>query len=289
MTTSINYDNINLPEKVDDMLQEDFWILENLSADMLQMMFDPVKFSSFTSIFVKRGVCKADINLISYDVNGPCLVNVGSSQILQPSFISSDFDASFLILSKRAVDAIMLITQESPHFLMSGRHPVVPVPEELVPRFINFYKTMKETIADKSNSFMFYAMVFQIAGFFCKDAYKCYEALAEATIPTSQGRITDKFLNLVQRNFKKERFLEFYASELDITPKHLSRTIKAQTGFTAVEWIERFIILEAKVMLKSSTMNVQQIADELNFPSQSFFGKYFKKHTGLSPKEFRNR
>ncbi|MDE5552524.1 MAG: helix-turn-helix domain-containing protein, partial [Muribaculaceae bacterium] len=60
------------------------------------------------------------------------------------------------------------------------------------------------------------------------------------------------------------------------------------TGFTAVEWINRYIILEAKVMLSSTNMNVQQIAEELNFPSQSFFGKYFKKATGVSPKDFRN-
>ena len=92
----------------------------------------------------------------------------------------------------------------------------------------------------------------------------------------------------MQKNFKEERFLDFYANELSITPKHLSRTVKSQTGFTAVEWIERYVILEAKVMLKSSNMTIQQIADELNFPSQSFFGKYFKKNIGVSPKEYRN-
>ena len=54
------------------------------------------------------------------------------------------------------------------------------------------------------------------------------------------------------------------------------------------EWIERYVILEAKAMLRSSNLTVQQISDELYFPSQSFFGKYFKKSTGMSPKEFRN-
>ena len=57
---------------------------------------------------------------------------------------------------------------------------------------------------------------------------------------------------------------------------------------TAVSWIERLVVLEAQVMLKSSNLNIQQISDELNFKSQSFFGKYFKKFTGMSPKEFRN-
>ena len=64
--------------------------------------------------------------------------------------------------------------------------------------------------------------------------------------------------------------------------------MKTLTGFTAVEWIERYVILEAKVLLKSTNLSVQQISDKLNFPSQSFFGKYFKKVVGMSPKEFRN-
>ena len=80
----------------------------------------------------------------------------------------------------------------------------------------------------------------------------------------------------------------FYAKELEITTKHLGRTIKAQTGFTASEWLDRLVVLEAKVLLKSTSMTIQQIAEELNFSSQSFFGKYFKNLVGISPKEFRN-
>lgn len=108
-------------------------------------------------------------------------------------------------------------------------------------------------------------------------------------IATNQGRMTDQFLMLAQRHFRQQRFLDFYAQKLEVSPKHLSRTVKAQTGYTAVEWIEKFVILEAKVLLKSSNLNIQQISDELNFASQSFFGKYFKKITGMSPKEFRNK
>ena len=67
-----------------------------------------------------------------------------------------------------------------------------------------------------------------------------------ADFPTSQGRITDNFPQARQENFRKERFLGFYASELGISPKHLARTVKAQTGMTAVSWIERLVVLEAQ-------------------------------------------
>ena len=101
------------------------------------------------------------------------------------------------------------------------------------------------------------------------------------------SRTVEVFLRLVRRNFRQERFLEFYADKMKITPKHLSRTIKQQTGLTAAEWIERHIILESKVLLRSSTMSIQQIANYLNFPTQSFFSKYFRKSVGQSPSEFR--
>ena len=93
---------------------------------------------------------------------------------------------------------------------------------------------------------------------------------------------------LVQQSFKEERQIDFYATRLGVTPKHLSRMLKQSTGFTAAEWIKNYILLEAKVMLKSSTLTMGQISKQLNFPSQSFFAKFFKKATGMTPKQFRN-
>ncbi len=67
----------------------------------------------------------------------------------------------------------------------------------------------------------------------------------------------------------------------------MSTIIKQTSGKTAGDWIDDYILLEAKALLKSTNMTIQQISDELNFPSQSFFGKYFKRLTGVSPKEYR--
>jgi AraC-like DNA-binding protein len=88
----------------------------------------------------------------------------------------------------------------------------------------------------------------------------------------------------VQEHFRSERFINFYADKLCITPKYLSKLVKEKTGRSAGEWIESYVILEARTMLQSTDMTIQQIASALNFPNQSFFGKYFKRATGLSPK-----
>ena len=74
---------------------------------------------------------------------------------------------------------------------------------------------------------------------------------------------------------------------LRCVPGYLSTVVRTCTGRTASEWIERHVAQEAKALLKSTNMTVQQISNELNFPSQSFFGKFFKRLTGLSPKEYR--
>jgi AraC-like DNA-binding protein len=97
----------------------------------------------------------------------------------------------------------------------------------------------------------------------------------------------EKFLNLVQTHYREERGLKFYADRLCLTPIHLSRVIKSASHKSANDWIDEHVILEAKALLKSTSMTVQQISEELNFPSQSFFGKYFKRIVGVSPKEYR--
>lgn len=71
------------------------------------------------------------------------------------------------------------------------------------------------------------------------------------------------------------------------TSKHLSNVIKELTGKSAGEWIDSYVILEAKTLLKYSNMSVQEIAYYLNFPNQSFFGSYFKRNTGMSPSQYK--
>ena len=72
-----------------------------------------------------------------------------------------------------------------------------------------------------------------------------------------------------------------------ILPKHLSNVIKELTGKSASQWIDDYVVLEAKTLLKSTNLTILQISEELHFANQSFFGKYFKQHTGLSPMRYR--
>ena len=104
---------------------------------------------------------------------------------------------------------------------------------------------------------------------------------------TNADVLTKQFLELVKSNFKRERQLQFYADKMCITTRYLSRIVKECTGASASDWIERYVVLEARALLKSSNMTIQQVSNELSFPSQTFFGKYFKRRVGMSPKEYR--
>ena len=96
------------------------------------------------------------------------------------------------------------------------------------------------------------------------------------------------FLRLVRANYRSQRAIAFYADKMFISPKYLSLIIKEATGRSAAEWIDSYVLQEAKNLLRYSGKNVQQIAYELNFTNQSSFGKYFKHLTGMSPTRFQN-
>ncbi len=114
------------------------------------------------------------------------------------------------------------------------------------------------------------------------------------TLPKEESRVNSRaeeyfrqFLETLGENYKEQRSVAFYAKQLCITPKYLTTLIKRISGRSVSEWIDTFVIIEAKTMLRYSTLSVQEIAYHLNFTNQSFFGSYFKRITGLSPSQYK--
>ena len=103
---------------------------------------------------------------------------------------------------------------------------------------------------------------------------------------THQESIVQQFSSLVTSYSKTERNVGFYADKLCLTPRYLNTLIRQTSQQTVMDWINQSIILEAKVLLKHSNLLVYQISDELNFPNPSFFCKFFKRMTGMTPQEY---
>ena len=102
-----------------------------------------------------------------------------------------------------------------------------------------------------------------------------------------QEDIFHRFTALVNEHAAREHAIAFYADRLCLTPNHLGSVIREVSGQTVMQWIHRHIIQQAKLQLKYSDLPVWQIAESLNFPNPSFFSKFFKRETGMTPNEFR--
>ena len=112
----------------------------------------------------------------------------------------------------------------------------------------------------------------------------------DATGAKSQNRsqeIFKRFKQLVSDYCREERTIPFYADKLCITPHHLSAVIAKASGKSAMYWINRATMLNAKILLKDNNLSVSQISEMLNFPDQSSFGKFFKREAGVSPGEYK--
>lgn len=111
-----------------------------------------------------------------------------------------------------------------------------------------------------------------------------------ATATASRNRneaYFNEFMRLLSKHCTQHRSVGFYAEALHLTPKYLTTIIRQTSGRTATEWIDDYVVLEAKNLLKYSTKSIQEIAYCLNFSNQSFFGKYFRNHTGMTPTAYR--
>lgn len=127
----------------------------------------------------------------------------------------------------------------------------------------------------------FYLFLFEMAGLSKRYAQQINKQLSR------KESLLLQFISLVQQQFKTQRSVQEYARQLNITPKYLTETIKEVSGKNAGDIIDEHVLLEAKLHLDNPQNSIAQIADELNFGDQSIFGKFFKRLTGLSPKEYR--
>ncbi len=120
---------------------------------------------------------------------------------------------------------------------------------------------------------------------------ECFQANSPAVhLPVNRPfTLTIQFKTLVKKNFLNIRTVLEYANILHVSPKHLEKTVKETLGITPKKLIHGIVLLEAKVLLKQTEKTVSEIAHDLKFQDQSYFSRFFKKHTSLTPLDFRNK
>ena len=125
---------------------------------------------------------------------------------------------------------------------------------------------------------IFYALVLEILA----EYEKIFDSSYNSDIKAND--LSDRFFRLLAIHYKNNRSVQFYADKLNLTPKYLSTAIKRTTGRPILNWIHEAILIDAKMLLRTTNLTVQQISEQLNFSSPSAFVQFFKKHTGKTPR-----
>ena len=169
--------------------------------------------------------------------------------------------------------------------------------EEVVLRKINqIFELIKDELSNNNDDLFTKEKLLNLVSVFYIEILNAYaksspvaKNLCKSSSFSRKNKICKDFFILVNQHLREERNLKFYADKLCISPKHLSLLIKETTGLSANRLITDAVIHEAKRLLQGSGNSVKEISYLLNFPNQSFFGKYFKREVGLSPSNYQNK
>ncbi|MDR2147658.1 MAG: helix-turn-helix domain-containing protein [Tannerella sp.] len=282
---------LNWREKFEDLdidsIGRDFILLEE---NLFKSTSDyPFKIDVTAVIICVKGTIECSINLKPVKAVAPCFLVLLPEQILEHESVSNDFSGYMIAMSKKFTDNLLPNAQEQlPLFLSVREKPVVELDGEGLEGMVSYYNMLKRIVKVRENPHRLEVARYLTLAFFYGIGFSIHKT-DSGKKSTHYEKLVEKFMNLVQIHHKQERSLEFYADKIHLTPKHLAKVIKETTNKTANNWIDEHVILEAKALLKSTNMTTQQISGELNFSDQSFFGKYFKRQTGMSPREYKGK
>lgn len=241
-------------------------------------------------LILVKGKLTAQLDTDEYEMEAPAAVVLHHGSSLQIQCSNEEpVDAYILAFSPQFIQEINIsFTAISGEVLISNRGPMLPLEEREVPLLLRYLSLIHTSMTDSLNVQLTKHLVSSLSSALFYQLMQLLYKRVNITGTNAPRRSTyvSDFLKLVQVYFTTERSVSFYASKLLISPKYLSMLVKEATGRSATRWIDHFVITEAKNLLRYSGKNVQQIAYELNFSTQSSFGKYFKTITGMSPTEF---
>ena len=216
---------------------------------------------------------------------------IGDDRVIDNYIPSKDFDGrAFAMSYKFYYEIIKNIHKLSSLLLFSCNYPVFKLTKEEVETVDSYFHIMNAKMMQKEHRFrrdLLGSLVNTMICDFSNAMYRIQQL--EKSANTSADVIFTRFIRLVEKYYKKERKVSWYAGELGISPKYLSEIVKRTSKRTPNEWIDKYVILEVRLQLKNSSMSIKEIADDMNFPSQSFLGKYFKEHMGISPSQYRKK
>lgn len=290
--STIDYKQVIDQFKCDNEYNNEIAIYNEITFSQDILSEKPTRLDMLVFALCVKGTSEFQINLKSYTIESGDMVILFPGQIVYNKrssienclliSVSRTLMDSLVPRNKSLMDVIFYILNNP--VIKTDEHGEKTIKEyiDFIISRINSFKGRKQMFGNEVIKNIAMAMLYEVLDMVSKDV------MVENKSLTRKDEIFRHFLKLLTEYYNKDRSVAFYADKICVNPKHLSNVIKELTGKTAGEWIDEHVIMEAKVLLKSSNMTVQEVSQILNFPNQSFFGKYFKKHTGMRPGEYRN-
>lgn len=288
-------DILRLPEDFGTGRLENLMVtFDNLSSSFqyaLQDMPFPVKNNSFFSFTIVEGCIKLLINLDEVELHSGQSMVIMPGCIFQSRGVSENLrfcgvmiDNEYMETMRKSVGLHVDLTKRYYNYMI---HDLVPT---VMDNHLQMYRMITRELCREN-----YTYKKEIIQRYCEIWVLKNISLSEHTarkpeLARSMNRreqIFRDFLTLLEKYYTEERSISFYANQMCLTPKYLSTIIKEVSGKHGMQWIDDYVCLEAKALLRDGSLSVKQVSDQLHFPSQSMFGRFFKKMTGYSPKQYK--
>lgn len=248
--------------------------------------------SNFAFVIVESGKATCEINLSRFNLTKGGVLIIGSNIFYQITYADSDFRISYISFSVKIWEVITARINPA-FFSYLSKHQYVTTGKKdsgSLARIHAMISAARDICEERGHSFR-HEMLRNIAQNVLFEIYEIIKPRIMDSPGLSHGRkeeLFTEFIRLVKENSTEHREVSFYADKLCITTRYLSSVVKEMTGISPKELIDRRCIQEIKMALRTSTDTIQEIAFMLHFHDQSYLARYFRRHAGQSPAEYRN-
>lgn len=248
----------------------------------------PFTFEGIIFFICLKGTGKMKISFKEYNIEKDTIITILPNQIIEIIDDSDDFFVEILACSPDLLSDLPVPKNfDAPNIMIQT--PALKVSEKDAINILRYHSFIIDTFNNEKGKYheqiikgLMYSLLLEVT-----TLYLGHSSNEMKKTSTRSEEIVERFLSLLKDHYQDGRTASYYADKMFITPKYLSSTLKKVTGRTINSWIEDAIIIGAKILLKSTNLTVLQISEELNFPNPSYFGRFFKKHTGITPVTYR--
>jgi AraC-like DNA-binding protein len=269
--------------------------IDRVDTELVQHIHEkPTSRINASSFFLtKQGEMSVNIDYQKYKLYQNMILQISNVHIIDKLYFSRDFKGYILFISQDLFSIIRteVFSLKSLGFETKLFHPMLRLDKDSTNLLEEIIHRLQKHIKATDHFFQGNLIKNEVSNFLLELADMNIKNDDRTNLKSESSHKEDvlqKFIKLIISHSKEQHLVSFYASELCMTPENLSRIIKSVSGKTVNIWISNALLAEAKILLRKPEMSIQQAAQELNFGNQSSFGKFFKKHTGKTPLEYKN-